>query len=771
MPSLDPRCTALLLTPRDRSHDRLAQSNRTYGSDGSSDWYSRPTDLPHRFKGPPAPSVEDEADSLAREHTPSLAPNSSDDEPIHRGEIDQQPILIPVAENNEERRFVIVTNPDVSPEDTKDTGDTTPRAGTHSPENTEYDENTCRQYVIVSSEEDPVKAEARLPRKKSHQDLPRLNTTVADEETPPIRRSNSRRNREKVVVDQPDHGSARSVEETFSSPVVTQMAGGRERAYLDLSSGIARPSGMRGPREEPKKARDESKRSSHTSSSPSVRRRLSSTAGARPPRDALGAYGYGNPDDVLAFMNPASDLPPQSGRRLSESPTKSRKSTSPPYPSSSRDRLPDRPAGHRSRRESNAREQGDYYGSDAIKSSRSDRSAHPGSRYPEPDPDALLYPEVPARTGLKGPSPLPSPHISQGSQFPDVPSLPSPKSPRSTTLPYPVDSRRTADEYTVSSSTTSRDENNKTSRPQAPPRSSSIPNGIPMPIPFGINRATASERRTPATVREETQVSSSPTTYWQPAAFDPEQHRSYLEGPIVSYRRYSEDVEHGLLPRLPECRWATPRANTGGMSFLTLPRAENFVICRECYDNVFADKKEFNQSFVQVSVRPEQQISCSFGSSFWYRVAFLMVLKYRHPDLRLLENVATVARRNAPCSGDKRVSRVWFSMMDPASRRPIRDFTICSCCTGMVAVLFPNLGEAFLPVEQPYAVASNGRCELRFEIGRNRFTKYFDLLETTADKARSRRTVPDLQRLARDIRDVCMVDECVRSRVLRNEKW
>ncbi|KAK5656309.1 hypothetical protein OQA88_4689 [Cercophora sp. LCS_1] len=635
-------------TSRSRSpgHDRLSQSSRSYGLDEPNDRYPRSYGLPRRVKGPPAPSVEDEIESLAREHTPSIAPSSSDDEPMHRGEIDQQPILLPVAENNEERRFVIMTNADPNSGERRDS---TNHPRDHSPENAEYEGNTCRQYVLVTSDEDPkdpkdAPKETRLPRKKSHQDLPRLDTAVADEyeETPPIRRSNSRRNREKAVVDQPSRGSARSSEETFSSPVVTQTAGGRDRAYLDLSSAPVRPSGMRGPREEPRKAKEDSRRSAHTSSSPSVRRRLSSTAGARPPRDALGAYGYGNPEDVFTFMNPASELPPPRGGRLSQSPTKSRKSTSPPYPGSSRDRLPDRPAGQRSRRESNAREQGEYYGSDVLKSSRSDRSERPGSRRPGLDTDSLLPPELPPRAGPKGPSPIPSPRVAQGGQFPDAPYLSGPRSPRSTTLPYPLDNRRTADEYDNPSSTPPWDDNARGSRPRAPSRSSSIPNGILMPVPVNTTRANTSERRTPATVREESQVSDSPKEQWQPAPFDPEHHRSYIEGPIISYRRYSEDVEHGVLPRLPECRWALPRPNTDGKSFFTIPRAENFVICYECYDHVFADKSEFTQAFIEASVRPEQQIVCSFGSSFWYRVAFLMILKYRHPDLRLLENVAHI---------------------------------------------------------------------------------------------------------------------------------
>ena len=53
------------------------------------------------------PTVEsDEEDLLAKEHVRSVVSASFDEEPKCRGEIDQEPILLPVHEHNHERAHV-----------------------------------------------------------------------------------------------------------------------------------------------------------------------------------------------------------------------------------------------------------------------------------------------------------------------------------------------------------------------------------------------------------------------------------------------------------------------------------------------------------------------------------------------------------------------------------------------------------------------------------------------------------------------------------------
>lgn len=709
--------------------------------------------------------MEDEVESLAREYSSSVTTSQYEDEPKNRGEIDQFPLMVEVFDQNPERRFVIVTNSDTGIDSSDDTAHSSQK---RSPTRSDYDDKQCWQFVLVNpgeKEDKPAKGPG-LAKRKSHQDLPRLETHFEPPQELPIGRSNSRRNREKPVVDQPSRDSARASEDAYLSPVVTHTAGGRERAYLDFNAGSRSGPLMDAPRS----SRNDERRSS---TSPSLSRRMSSTTGPRPYLNPMEGSTYNNADEALAFafMMPSGELPPRGGR-LSESPTKTRKSNSPPYPETSRDKVSGRPAGSKSRRDSSTRERGEYYGSDTVKGSRSMRSEQrPRPRRTGTEPDSLLSPDQGRRAGPKGPSPLPSPRIAQGNHFPGPSSLPS---PRSSTLPYPSGGRRegsASPTRTSASPPRRREESNRGSRPRASSRSTSTSTPVvPLPVPISFGKSGSAERRTPATVREDSQDSASPSSYWKPGPFDPEKQQVYLDQPITSFRRYSEDVQQGLLPQLPECRWKDPTV-PGDVQFLSLPRAENFLICPDCYSGVFAKHDEFGRCFAPAPDRPpDEPVRCNFGSCPWYRIAFLMTLKYRYRDLRLLESVAAVAARQPPCPGTESASRVWFSMMDPSSRRPIGRFHVCPSCARMVSSLLPSIADTLLPLES-YSTLSRSACDLYFAPDRKRFLDLFDLMENTHDRAINRRTAPDFQGLADSIRDLTLMEECPRNALVPNSKW
>lgn len=175
--------------------------------------------------------------------------------------------------------------------------------------------------------------------------------------------------------------------------------------------------------------------------------------------------------------------------------------------------------------------------------------------------------------------------------------------------------------------------------------------------------------------------------------------------------------------------------------------------------------------FVPASNRPDRAITCDFGSSPWYRIAYLMTLKYRLPDLRLLQGIASVAARQQPCAGEKPANRIWYSMMEPrGSGKPIRTFNACSSCAKMVEVLLPNLAGVFVPLSSA-SEPTRGVCELHFAPDRKRFADYFDILERASDRALSKRTAPDVHDLAKRIRDLSEIDECPRNRPVANKKW
>ncbi|KAM7219990.1 hypothetical protein V8F06_004676 [Rhypophila decipiens] len=762
-----------------------------------------------RIVRPPPPTVEDEASALAKEHGDSIHPGSHDEEPKYRGEVDQTPLILEVAENNPERRFVIVTGSETNGESENE-----------ETSKTRYDANTGRKKVpATSSDEDGKEAKRRpnLTKRPSHQDLPRLNTQPEDhaEEQVPIRRSNSRRHREKAQVSQGsgDYYSERNGDSKghddggylSPEPVIRQNGGGREREYWDLNSaanvGVSRRRSMRGGS---RPEFDERRLGAAQSAGPTHRRSVSNAERPNPALSTLIAEAkYSDPDHALAFMlGDDDDMPPRRSKRPERS------SNSPPYPPEERqDRRQSRSPGVLSRGQS-LREKRQYYGDDGFKSHQSDRAERyeRGSRPQRPtlerdSSSTLLSPDQPwaptgrNRTKSNAGSPLPSPRASQG-QFPDgdFPYPPSPRSPRSATFPPTERDSRRAEERPVTPSpppgTTplrrnlGPEEGTGRTRSRANSRaatmnnfSSSSASVAALPIPMPTSRSDMTDRRSspapPPVPRHESVDSSvgSPQKYWQPPPFDPSRQGALLDKPITSFRRYSEDVQKGILPQLPDCSWKFPggqgrRASDG--QFLTLPRSD-FDVCLDCHSAVFANT-ELGHMFVPATNRSDRPISCDFGSSPWYRIAYLMTLKYRLPDLRLLQGIASVAARQQPCAGDKAANRIWYSIMEPRAGKPIRTFNACPSCAKMTEVLLPNLAGLFVPLSSA-SEPTRGVCELHFAPGRKRFTDYFDILEKASDRALSKRTAPNVQDVAERIKDLSELEECPRNKPMANKKW
>ncbi|CAN8095516.1 unnamed protein product [Discula destructiva] len=159
------------------------------------------------------------------------------------------------------------------------------------------------------------------------------------------------------------------------------------------------------------------------------------------------------------------------------------------------------------------------------------------------------------------------------------------------------------------------------------------------------------------------------------------------------------------------------------------------------------------------------------GTSPWYRIAWLMTCKYRRNDLRLLQGIADVSLRNqVPCYGSNRVTRTWYSILDPESRRCISSFKVCAPCAESVQVLFPSLKALFIPADRQ-AEPRSGQCSLHFAPQRTRFLTYFDILEDTHDRAVARSNPPNIERLVERIDSWAGIDECPHEEPLRQASW
>ncbi|KAK4229833.1 hypothetical protein QBC38DRAFT_77927 [Podospora fimiseda] len=761
---------------RSKSPNPYERTRNYYDSyDPSRSYYKPPKSnisVPRR-KRPPRPTVEDEVESLAKEHTESTVFEATEDEPKHRGEVDQLPIILPVHEYNPERRFVIV--PGAETETDKEEAIDKER----------YDANTCRKYVLVTPEDGvkddkrdksatrgekesrELKEERRLPhipKRKSHQDLPRLDTHVDEQEQAPIRRSNSRHSREKVVVDQDrdyhrrtgSQSSRPPRDDEFLSPAVKYTNGGRDREYRAYDTGRpSRSSSTRGDaRIETAGSRRGNYLGSEYHSGQSTHKRASSTASGggpnreRQPQERPRSFVYPGdpsnnsayvPDDIMSFMAPDVDFSPSKHRRDVSPPRGHRSSNSPPYyPRKAGKGMPD-PLQYKHQPHSRTRGQ-DGYASDESYRERRDKG-HSYSR----SAVELGYPPYQAADETS----------SRADGRYESPSAVANSSPSR----YRVDDRSG-----MPSGYHSRDP------------SASAP--VDVPLSSSLGRSSTLERRSeskrvPSLSPEDSGEPKSPVLYWQPDPHNPSEDRNIVAStPVTSLRRYSEDVAKGLFPELPDCRWKTPTPPShisGSDQFMTLKQAENFVICPNCYKEVFAGSV-FQHLFVPALVRGKGQlISCDFGGSIWYRIAYILTLKANYPDLRLLLGVAAVDSRQQPCGGSEPASRIWYSMMGTSSRRPISTFQVCLSCAKMAEALLPNLAGVFVP--QYGHEPTWGICDLYYTPDRKRFIDYFDLMESTSDQALQQRTAPDVISLADRIRQISLNDECWRSTPVKGRRW
>lgn len=281
---------------------------------------------------------------------------------------------------------------------------------------------------------------------------------------------------------------------------------------------------------------------------------------------------------------------------------------------------------------------------------------------------------------------------------------------------------------------------------------------IPAPVSTSLERSFESlPTATPTTQTPE----------WPPP-FDPERDGVAPDQEMGSYRRYSEGRGGNGMPRFTECQRKEPKA--GLMDWLTLPHTD-FNICPDCYQAVFADS-EYRTQF-QPMLRPtDRGIACDFGSSPWYRIAWLLTLKNEHSDLRLFHQVDSVATssRNQPCPGSRKAVRNWFTVRDPYKRRVVPNFTVCYQCAKTVEVLLPSLTGTFVPLDSRPEPPSS-ICALHFKPLRKRFALYFDTMETTADKAVKSSEPPDVSALASKIERLSTVEECHEDSPVPNSYW
>ncbi|KAI2473884.1 hypothetical protein F4781DRAFT_427121 [Annulohypoxylon bovei var. microspora] len=726
---------------------------------------------------PPPPCVEDETDSLAKEHGSALSATPGE-EPIHPGDPDQYPILLPVHEYNPERRFVIVSAASDSTDDHSRNAKKLPRRPRSrepepelEPELTSYEANTGRKYESrVHHEESEKKRDAQQNHEKRRSKLEHLPTIVTDvrpePRSPDAKRPKSAARSDKGGDDyfSPRLSSRLQDGKMLSPDVIEHASRGRDRAYYQGGSSPYTHNRNRSshsniqyekqsPREE-RRSKDKPIKSTKSTSPTHHKRR--STADSPQQMRASSKVDYEKPRQYAEPRSPRADRNSYARSEIISNSTERRKSPvygDEKYYYSSDDEVPHEVHSHR----------------------RQESVVSDTKPFLQPAPELRSSDKRRSRN----PSPIPSPRVSQVYER-DSPS----SSPRSSTFPKDIRFSRSEQQRTqpplsrtstaksllnsstsvaipavvaaataasINSGATPTDLRKSTTLPPPPPRTPPRTG----PVPLGPRSSTSS-------------LSSSPHRQArQPIDISPLRDITNTTQPTTPYRRYLDDVQAGELPDMNRC----PRRNAvvGYVDWLTLPRCDNFNICPSCYEATFSNT-EFAHHFVPAPFRAsDRPLACDFGTSRYYHMAYFLTGKYGKADLALFRNIANVAAKNQPCTGPREVARIWYSVKDPRSAYPIESFNVCYTCAKTVEMLLPNLTGLFFPMDSP-AEPTRGVCAMHQENER-RFLFYFDLLEAASDKALIGKSTPDVQALADRIRDLTEVPECARESPVRNGKW
>ncbi|RFU81967.1 hypothetical protein TARUN_229 [Trichoderma arundinaceum] len=713
-------------------------------------------DIPYRRRSfPPPPTVEDEADSLTKELGGRVEP-VLEEEPQSRGEVDQQPIMLEVFEYNPERRFVIVPGSAKPTASESGVEDSTPAdklrekkskkkaSASPSPE-----ANPRRNDESQSSNSDRLGGTIpELQRRGSRQDLPRLETDINENRVPSHHRSKSA-----ASAIRPEFTQAyRKHGEEYLSPQVTKHgSSGRDKTYNGYGQAPTQSSVSLGEPSEKRWDDDKYHRRSATMSTegrpnssfepnrrPASNDRINGPRpldGNRPPRDDMMRDGY------TAYKPPAVE-----GLRAS-SPSKFRDQNSPRDENFSSSYRRENPIIIDDDRAS-------------VASSRRGDGSGRNSRSPSRVPTMPVTMPVPAVNPAEPPDDwLPNRRVS--TTFPIIreKTQQENRTPSAVYLPYPDD-----DDTIVAWPETSTD-GDALRQSQAASASSVL---MPV-IPQIDDELVAPDEKA---IRSPTpKVASVTAKPWQPPPFDPNKSGVRPDLTIGSYRRYSENKgrdEQTGLPNIPECKRMEPVA--GKMDWLTLPRTD-FNICPDCYGAVFADT-QYRTHFHPVLRPTGNPIACDFGSSPWYRIAWLLTLKHKVPDLQLFHHLANVMlqSRDYPCPIERKVTRVWYTVKDPYTRRPVPEFAVCYQCAKTVETLFPNLTGVFIPLD-PRNEPTRNVCSLHFTPQRKQFVLFFDAFETTSDKGYVTNRKPDLGDLSMMLTRLSTLNECREDRRVSDGYW
>jgi hypothetical protein len=225
-----------------------------------------------------------------------------------------------------------------------------------------------------------------------------------------------------------------------------------------------------------------------------------------------------------------------------------------------------------------------------------------------------------------------------------------------------------------------------------------------------------------------------------------------------------QEVEEMLARGMPGC--PRPDPVSGYDDWYTLVGCPNLDFCPYCVEDVF-ERTIYRSGFRRTVPRSfNTKVQCAFSTP-WIRLAWILTLQQRKPDLILMRDLADIEQTSDPCPGSVEAVRSWYGLRDPDGLF-VRDFHVCYNDVRKIERLLPTLNGLFvrLPNRTSY---EKRKCALRTE--GNRFSLYLDKILDMHDRAVATRKLPDPMSFINLVERKLRIRECERDNMLLGGLW
>jgi hypothetical protein len=760
-----------------------------------------------RRSWPPRPIVESEAASLAREAWTKRPPSESgEDEAPSKGDIDQEPIIqdVPGQPNPQEQRYVVLSESEKEAPSAK----SIPTPPTSEDEKASRGRSKRPSHLDLDMSDVAPEFQRRAPSTYAYsrstpvkEDLVSSGTFLSpDALTPPPSDFKNRKSTRFTPTSQPASprkDSVRISPRSRKGRDYFQSTPSDEDAIADSSSDT--PSGQRRRRSRSTRRPERRPSDNRTTSvvdfasqspaEPSIRgsrldaRRQTESATSLPKSKMFEKSARPSP---LGSSSALSDLdqPAINSRLNSPAATLSPYATYPPAtrdsrnvsPASVTSRSSASPQSYPSPRDPEfARESGSApsSGTPSVSGSRpgTPTSSSGPVRMPQMPPmpsSDLDWSSLMAATSgrsrtatLKPPSRLSaSMRMESAPEVPRQSTMPS----RSTTgLPYPV-----YDEPGTPTAYTPTDRAFHTFGPR--PTSLEIPgqqestSRTASPSTSSFNLPNSNSTR-PALPARHSFANISPVEARSPSSFArPVRPETTRKTSLNGVPPTKQEVDEMLARGMPGC--PRPDPVSGYDDWYTLVGCPNLDFCPYCIEDVF-ERTIYRSGFRRAVPRSlNTKVQCAFSTP-WIRLAWILTLQQRKPDLILMRDLAEIEQTSEPCPGSAEALRSWYGLRDPDGLF-VRDFHVCYNDVRKIERLLPTLNGLFvrLPNRTSY---EKRKCALRTE--GNRFSLYLDKILDMHDRAVATRKLPDPMSFINLVERKLRIRECERDNMLLGGLW